>query len=278
MTLPSCGRIGFESLSADPDAAAATVDAAVDASEKDTRLSCEKAKDDSEVALYTFNDDIGGVIVDALGTNSASTVGTVAYVDGPIPACGQAIRFSAATQGYGFIPDDPAWQLTSGSVDFWFRASSFPPELAAFLSRDGSGTTTPGHLGIFLTPAGRVGLRLQGMNAADTLGGVCSEDGAVVVNEWNHLGTNFGSAGTELWLNGTKVDAPGMLNIVTCQSGTGIGISGNTNPWTVGINSGPSADGTGLPVTQPFDGAMDQLRISAIRRDFSGPAYAKPAP
>jgi hypothetical protein len=255
------------------------VDAAVDADELDLRLSCEKSKQDSDVALYTFDDDPVGVIVDAQGANSATIVGTVAYVDGPIPTCGPAIRFSAAVQGYGIIADDPAWQLTDGSVDFWFRASSFPPSLAGLVSRDGGGTSTPGHLGVFLDSTGRVGFRLQEMDAVETFGGgVCSEAGAVALNEWNHLGLNFGSAGPELWLNGTALDAPGMLDTVICQTGNAIGINGNTNPWTVGINSGSSEDGTGLPVTQPFDGAMDHLRISAIRRDFSGPAFAKPAP
>jgi hypothetical protein len=274
MSAASCGRIGFELQPGDPDAAASAIDAA---EVIDLRLSCERGAENLDVALYDFDDDLAGVIVDALGNNSGTTVGNVVYVDGPVSACGRAIQFSASTQGYGLIADSPAWQLADGSVDFWFRASSYPPDLAGMLSRDAGGTSTPGHLGIFLDSTGRVGFRLQEQDAVQTFGGgVCSEAGAVVLGEWNHLGINFGSDGTELWLNGSVVDEPGNLDTVLCQTGNAIGINGNANPWTIGINSGTSEDGMALPVIQPFEGAMDHLRISSSPRKFSGPAYAKP--
>jgi len=55
-----------------------------------------------------------------------------------------------------------------------------------------------------------------------------------------------------------------------CSQELSGGIDGNDNPWTVGIGSWSSMEGGLDSLNAPLvGGAVDELRISAVRRDFS---------
>jgi hypothetical protein len=52
------------------------------------------------------------------------------------------------------------------------------------------------------------------------------------------------------------------------ESSTG-GIQGNENPWLLGAAATSSEEGRATPAHRQLAGAIDSLRISDARRDFS---------
>lgn len=218
--------------------------------------------DGDTLALLSFDSDEGtNVLRDVLGNHDGELLRSVAQlVDGPT-GCGRALTFIA--DAVGVIPDAPDWQLERGSIDFWIRRPPGMTEAVGVVSRDETGTGTPGHLTMLLDPSGLLAVRRQGPG-----GGVVCSDVPIPDDDWAHVGLNFGDEGLALWINGELSVGSGIVAGMNCGSAVG-GIAGNTLPWFLGasrvaVNSATNA------YSDPFvDGAVDHVRISRIRRDFS---------
>ena len=275
-------RLGFDVPAADEDALPAnnldedTLDALPDISAVGP---CPVDKPGT-VALYTFDDDVGEVISDRASQNPGDVVnGTAAdYIAGP-GGCGRAISFDAASQIYGQIPNSDAWELTEGSIDLWVWPvdDGVLPIMAGIVSRDATGVTEGGHFTIYQwhhTDPDSIVVRIQseGFNLGYTM---CSTE-PLQFGRWNHVGVNFGPPRAELWINGVYTEDPVQIldydgvtpidcNVVATQ-----GIDGNSNPWTLGVSQGQSADSVSGGYFRPLaGGALDHLRISDTRRDFA---------
>ena len=98
-----------------------------------------------------------------------------------------------------------------------------------------------------------------------------------------HVGVNFGGAqGLQLFVDGLLASETTDATFGSydypcdgdypCNTSTTKGIMGNSNPWVIGANSMSSQDGQAGPVYLHLGGAVDYVRISSVRRDFSAGA------
>lgn len=226
--------------------------------------------DDDTVFLLSFDDESAA---DAIGGNDGSIVGEPQWIDGPL-GCGRAIRFPLGGTTHVEIPDSMDWHLGEGSVDFWFLREMTSSGAAGLLGRDRDEFGN-GHFSVLLSNSDELFVRLR--NAAEMEIASCSE--RLTRGEWHHVGINFGPQGLELWVDGEVTMRTGLGELtdsverlqLTCGGGGTIAIRpADVLDWVVGASA--------LHATAPgewsdfFDaGAIDELRISAIRRDFSDP-------
>lgn len=279
VALTGCGRLGYGVL--ERDAGPSASDGAVmrDADARDAsmgdaamldaamQISCP-APDSDTLALFSF-DGVSGMTTLTDGTGNHDGVidgGAASSLPGSSP-CGEALLATAGVAGQ--ILDAPAWQLEDGSVDFWVRRPTSPAAFAGLLTRDATGSRA-GHFGVFVGASGRAAVRVQ--TGAGT-GFVCTE-AALPTEEWVHLGINFGAAGLELWLNGERMMGTGSMigpNEVTlnCNSGVAGGIAGNNNRWVVGASNASLGEESAGHTDHFENGALDHVRISRVRRDFT---------
>lgn len=277
LLLAGCVRAGFETPSTDLQAVAdgppgvvdlfGLFDATLETSADAPSRTCVETPDAHTVALYTFPGS-GTTVDDATGQHPGAIVGTgVSRVPGR-SGCGQAIAFAGA-DGYVEIPDSPAWDLATGSIDFWLRIDAMPgvDSKGGVISRDANLQAFSGHFSLYLACNGALGARLQ-----TTVGDAFTCSSTLQAGVWYHVGVNFGSGPMEIYVDGAPATQTasftcGKLTFF-CGTGTTTGIDGNNNPWTVGVASATSVEGLARPTNNPLTGAIDSLRISSVRRAF----------
>jgi hypothetical protein len=222
------------------------------------------------LARYDFEDAAGSTTLrDAHSLMDAQLqAGSFAPVPGP-PGCGSALGFGSEGL-FAQIPNQPAWDLELGSVDFWVRV----PEVSGtygVVSRDHLGTDLSGHLSFWITPDNTVTARLQGAAVHATH---CSA-APLAAGQWVHVGLNFGAPGSELFVDGqlaTRTGDPRVETIVPeCGGSTPDGVAGNEQPWVLGFDASRSGDMLDGLLSHFSGGALDALQISAVRRNFQRP-------
>jgi len=256
-----------------------SVDASVDAS-----FGCVFPGGSDVVAHYTFDTDMGSQILDETGAHHGTTENAVSHVDG---RCGQALTFQSGMGiPHAHIRDHADFDLMEGSLSLFVRVPAH--DSYGIISRDWQGVEEPGHFGIYTSYEGHVVVRLQdieigrggfGSNAV----WLCS-DRPLRVGEWEHVGVSWGGdQDVQLWLGGEPATLTDELPITWYGGGATIdvpcgttirphGIDGNSLSWILGANA--SLRSTSLPnrLFVPFiDGAIDELRILRVRRDFTRP-------
>jgi hypothetical protein len=154
------------------------------------------------------------------------------------------------------VPDSPDWQLESGSVDLWIRLDpvSTGEVPQGIMSRDARSVNKPGHFSLARRlPGNEIGLRLQRVDDTYTTQTVPVHEG-----EWHRIAVNFGPPYVELFLDG-----------VLQAKGDAWGIDGNLNPWAIGASNAFSEEGASTPISKPFEGSVDDVRISRVRRAYA---------
>ena len=239
-------------------------------------LPCANGVDAATVALYTFDADGGGTsITDATGSHHGTFVGAMADVIPGPEGCGDALVFSEASDVYAEIPHSADFDLDSGSLELWVRPHTVPDDaIHGVIGRDALNTTRPGHISLWFVPDRRLVARLQN---PDGEAHRCSNE-PIEIDQWTHVGINFGPEGFELWVDGAVMTFTGeivvdpdptMGSTITCGGGTVAGIAGNENPWVFGASSGGSDEGAATPAGSFFrGGAIDHVRIAEDRRAF----------
>ena len=166
------------------------------------------------------------------------------------------------------LPDDPAFQLDRGSLDFFIRVDALPPVGSEWglVARDALGRLEPGHLKVTLEGDGDIDARIQNQDGSFMR---CADGDPVRFGEWMHIGVQFGPPDFALYVDGVRQES----SRPACSEPTDIGIDGNENPWVFGAENGESADG-GNDFQNPFQGGIDEVRLSRIRRNFD--AYRRP--
>lgn len=212
------------------------------------------------VALWDF-EELPASVRDSAGAHPGRIVdGMVGSVPGPA-GCGRAAWFDETSAGYVLVPDAPAWQLPVGSVDFWFRANACSAQESGVVTRDAEFTMRPGHFRVFWRNDCRLAVRVQ--NQANETGGVeIATLGGLALEQWHHVGINFGAPGLELVLDGRS---QGFAPVDW-------GIDGNQNAWVMGVSNDKSLEGTGAPVWKPLRAAgIDRVRVTDRRQPFARP-------
>ena len=157
------------------------------------------------------------------------------------------------TNDYAVIQDDPAWQLTDGTIQIWAKVNDKDGDGAindegvqTILSRDASGDGE-GHF--YLDADGNdLTVRLQGTN-----GGTLTAGNVLSPGVFHQINVSFGANGLEIWVDGSMVANDPAI--------TG-GIDGNNEPWTLGGSAYQStAGGTLDSMTDFFDGRIAEFAI-----------------
>lgn len=245
------------------------IDAAVDSAAVDAIADTGCSGVDGDVVMYlTMNTPMVTIWPDLVGDHDGRTApGTAGGLDGPSPDCGRA--YSAASNNVRLvIADSPDFDLASGSLDVYAMVPAPDTGEHGIVSRDASGTALPGHFEIGFSPENQVVVRIQ--TDADTEAFRCSV--AQAEGTWIHIGVNFGAPDLELFVDG--VAAAGTTTTYsnaarTCGGAAFTdGIAGNDNPWVVGFSALGSEEGSDLPVSRPLGTAVDELRLSSVRRVY----------
>lgn len=211
--------------------------------------------------------------------------GAAESVAGPI-GCGRALGVTAGMAGV--VEDAPAFDLALGSIDFWVLAPDVE-DTVPLLSRDALGADTE-HVTIFLSrtedevgdgDARHLIVRHQSM---ETAAAVCSEV-PLPVGVWVHVAYNFGPPRMELFIDGVLQESgdiptvPGG-GIPACDGRTNdpdlagdpppfVGGIQTTLPWFIAATAQGTDKVTQQPQTFMAGGALDEIRISSVRRNFS---------
>lgn len=242
-----------------------------------TTSSCARLAADPAPALafYDFEQASGASeLFDAVQRRPASINGTVGSVMPGPDGCGNALAFGN-DERYLLIADDPAWTLPEGSVDAWFWVPATIDAALGVISRDQYGSGD-GHFSVFLLPDHTVLGRLQQSEldeVPERLALGCSTE-PLPAESWAHFGFNFGPDGASLYVNGelaTRTGTPGLpLGDVMCGAGVpSAQISDLNLPWVVGASVYASQDVPNARELPFVNGAIDNLRISAVTRDFA---------
>jgi hypothetical protein len=261
LLLAACGRLGFDARSD-----GVPVDGAPDGSVDQAVDECGVVEQDT-IALYTFEDALAG---DASGAHSGSVRGNVTAGDG---RCGATA--AVFDTGYLLIPDAPAFDLDTGSVEMFVRLSTTATaDNQTLLARDAQGTLSDGHFLILVTPAGDLVTRLQAGGATHYR---CAA--GFPSAQWVHVGVSFGGGATEglrMWLDGAAASAPTSMlegGPIDCTTSSTLGIAGNDNALVIGAsNARGTVDGSPDPTPSQhvLGGEIDQVHLRAVWRDFGG--------
>lgn len=179
---------------------------------------------------------------------------------------------------------DAVFDLLAGSVDLWLLV----PEITGtvpLLSRDALGKASE-HMTFFLssvsdadtvTSTRHLVIRHQRMGAGAA---VCSED-PLPAGAWVHLAYSFGPPGMELYIDGVRQDStdahrtprwdPCMRREKQRRwAGAVRGGLETEMPWFIAATAQGEPEGPSQTPSAFMDGeALDEIRISAVRRDFA---------
>ena len=248
-----------------PDASldAAPPDAAPDAASD----LCPGADGDT-VALYRF--DPAGDLTDSAGEHDGSLTGAALLTPNGLAGCGRAAGFAAGGGSFMVVDASDDFELATGSIDLLVRSGPHGTERGIF-SRDAIGIGA-GHLTALLDEDGRFVVRLQALGNNEDV--VCS-DALAVPGQWHHLAVNFGAPRAELYVDGVLGTTDQAVTILgtgnfNCNTSHPEGIDGDDLPWVFGAENTSSDDGETDGAAGFFEGgAIDQVRISGVRRDFT---------
>lgn len=223
--------------------------------------------DTNAVFLFDF-ETITDLVTGVNGIHSGTGI-----ISGDSP-CGGGVLDVPLGLNHFRIPDRDTFQLSEGSIDFWAKLPAVA-QFEAILSRDASGRALPGHIGVFYTAEGEIVVR----NQTTINSGACSGAGTVPADTWVRIGIHFGTGGVALYINGERRSRAGSYEFLagvtsSCEDPITVGIAGNANPFVLGANMGTSAEGSHLPISQPYEGLqLDHLRLSSVRRDYTAEVY-----
>ena len=185
-------------------------------------------------------------------TDSGSATNDGTYVGGVLGASGAIAGSSNTALSFDGIndrieiADDPAYQLSDGTVQLWFNADNTGTFQSLF-SKDAS-TNDAGHFGLFIDSAGIVTLQVQDGTQTIQL----TSAAPISWNEWHHVAVSFGSDGLQLYVDGELVDSD-----VSYTDGW----IGNSEPIAIGMSTGGSTPGQTTPGSSFFSGTMDEVAI-----------------
>ncbi|MEL7464658.1 MAG: LamG-like jellyroll fold domain-containing protein [Pseudomonadota bacterium] len=158
-------------------------------------------------------------------------------VAGPYPGA-TALSFNGEDD-YAFIPHDPAYQITQGTIALWVNPGDLG-ETSIFVSKDARNTGDGGHFRLGHTDDGGLLLRMApgdggGNKAWETAPGFLTE------GTWSHIAVNFTAGGVTVFVDGVAVPngawSPKEGDVPTPGVYREAYILNNEEPWVLGADS-----------------------------------------
>jgi hypothetical protein len=186
---------------------------------------------------------LGGTVVTDESGNLLDGIlqgGLVATANAPLTFDGQ--------DDYVEVPgDSDLFQLSAGTISFWFNASAIGQRMA-MVSKDSNGRDQGGHVTVYLRADGTIQGRIQSNNEDYNLTSLLP----VTANTWHHVDFEFGgNEGVRLYVDGALVDSDPYTG----------GMILNREPLVIGAGTDNSGDLTATPINQPFSGQLAEVQI-----------------
>jgi concanavalin A-like lectin/glucanase superfamily protein len=151
---------------------------------------------------------------------------------------------------YVEIAHNDVYLLDNGTVSFWFKPDNTSGH-QAMISKDSTNFDTGGHLHVYLDGS-TLKVRLQSTNSDNTV-----QSSGISSGNWYHAVVSWGAGGLKLIVNGTERDTDSY----TGGLGTTSGGVGNYEPLVIGAGTWTSSNLVATPITYPYDGVIDDVRI-----------------
>lgn len=152
---------------------------------------------------------------------------------------------------YLLIDHDDAFLLDQGTISFWFNSGDLSGDHGLF-SKDSSDFDEGGHIHVY-TDGDELKVRLQSTDSSHEV----SSGDVLSTNQWYHVVVTFGGRGLRLYLDGSEMDTDDY----TGGLGTSSGGTGNAEPLVLGANTWGSGDLTHTPLSDYYEGYLDDVRI-----------------
>jgi hypothetical protein len=260
MGMPSEGGV-----EAGGDSGDGGVDSGVDVGPPDNGFTRCAALDPNTVALYHFESGV----TDETHNHNGTVEGTgQAYVMG---ACNLGLDLATSNANV-LVASATDFNIASGSIDLWINPPQAPLNMPQGIFSSDSRNVVPGSIALFLACDGRLVAKLEGSGSTEY---ACSRF-PVRAQRWSYVGINFGSPGTfEMFLNGNiETSTVPVTGSLTCTSTVPCGAlqltNGltNGNPFVFGASQEDADPGMGNNLRNFYTGAIDELRISKVRRRY----------
>ncbi len=195
------------------------------------------------VAAYPFTNTPEPILLDDSGNRNDGRLENGAALT-PEGIAGAGVAFDGIND-YALLPATDDFDLADGAVSFWFQTDRGGTD-QALISRDAFGFGNGGHFTVTSLGDARVQARLQTTDSTATL-----QSEAAAAGDWHHVVVNWGDeTGFQLFLNGA---------LAAEDTGVQGGLTGNGNDFTFGAGQITSTEGTLDPLTQFFDGTLDEV-------------------
>lgn len=199
------------------------------------------------IGHWKLDDSNSTVAIDSsVNSNNATLVNGPIWTVGKI---GGALDFDG-TNDFLEVPHSINYLIENGTLSFWFNAKDVTNQ--GLCSKDSRDFDTGGHFTIMIDSNSTVVVRFQSKSATFTI-----KSALVVANNWYHVIFTFGNDGMKLYLDGQEEAS----NPYTGGLGITSGGSGNFEPIVLGAASWSSNDLVATPISIPFNGKIDDLRI-----------------
>jgi len=204
--------------------------------------------EDGVVGLWHFNESSGVVFADSTANANSGELKNGASLSPSGGRFGGASNFVASSSQYGLIPHHTAYELSQGTIDFWFWCDDIEDDAQGLISKDDKNLTN-GDLNVHFHTDGHIHTRFVsgGTEYQNT-----SLKKIIANDRWHHGAVSFGSLGFMIFIDGHRY--------IHELNATG-GLDTNLHPFFVGISSRDRDPGAETGLIRPFNGKIDGLRI-----------------
>ncbi len=157
------------------------------------------------------------------------------------------------------VLDTDLFQLTAGTVAFWFMPSAIGDQ-QALVSKDSNGRDAGGQMTIYLNNDGLVRAKLESANQTYDIVSIAP----VTPGQWHHVAFTFGgNEGMTIYVD----DIEGGKDPYTG------GLLRNKEPLAIGVGTDNSGNLTVEPINQPFNGQIADVEFydrQLLREELTG--------
>ena len=169
---------------------------------------------------FNFDDPANGRLADAMG----ELIATYYYKDGktaikpdtapttggaPLTGGGTAVSFNGINS-FAYIPHSESLEVQNGTIGLWVNPTNVVGE-QTFVSKDENGTDEGGHFSIGMDD-GRLVVRFAPGDGGSNMAWATT-DVVIAAGEWTHLAVSFGANGVHFYVNGSRIDDLGLVQV-----------------------------------------------------------------
>ncbi|MBN1796801.1 MAG: LamG domain-containing protein [Sedimentisphaerales bacterium] len=161
----------------------------------------------------------------------------------------KAVHFDGGND-YVSIGHNSAFELASGTIQFWFKETGAILQDKSMFSKDSAGFDNGGHITFLTNHYGNKELEVRLQSTSDHYYVVSSDP--IMLNTWYMATFTFGAGGMQLYINDTLIDTNPFIG----------GLVGNDEPIALGANTWATDPDHSLNGLEGFwSGYMDEVVI-----------------